>query len=117
MTCGGLATLDAERPRRYADHSRRSPREPSRPLRTVPRNAEAHLALRIRVLIIDDKRLMRAGLRALLKAQPDLHVVGAVADLDAALLQVPEVTPHVVLGWTRAWAAQMDVAAWRRSAR
>ena len=40
---------------------------------------------------------MRAGLRALLKAQPDLHVVGAVADLDAALLQVPEVTPHVVL--------------------
>src|SRR2546425_11640156 len=40
---------------------------------------------------------MREGLSALLKAQPDLQVVAAVADLAAALGQVPEVTPHVVL--------------------
>jgi len=40
---------------------------------------------------------MREGLRALLKAQADLQVVGAVADLAAALRQMPEVTPHVVL--------------------
>ncbi|HEY6784363.1 MAG TPA: response regulator transcription factor [Gemmatimonadales bacterium] len=52
---------------------------------------------RIKVLIVDDNRLMRGGLRALLKAQPDLHVVGAVADLTAALRRVPELTPHVVL--------------------
>lgn len=63
----------------------------------VPRSAEALLAQRIRILIIDDNRLMRAGLRALLKAQPDVQVVGAVADLPAALRRVPEVTPHVVL--------------------
>jgi len=55
------------------------------------------VAQRIRVLIIDDNRLMREGLSALLKAQPDLQVVGAVADLDAALHRVPEVTPQVVL--------------------
>ena len=40
---------------------------------------------------------MRAGLSALLKAQHDLQVVGAVADLAAALRRVPEVTPDVVL--------------------
>ena len=62
-----------------------------------PGNAEALLAQRTRVLIIDDNRLMREGLSALLKAQPDLQVVAAVADLAAALGQVPEVTPHVVL--------------------
>ena len=49
------------------------------------------------MLIIDDNRLMRGGLRALLKAQPDLQVAGAVADLAAALRRVAEVTPHVVL--------------------
>jgi len=62
-----------------------------------PGNAEALLAQRTRVLIIDDNRLMREGLSALLRAQPDLQVVGAVADLAAALRQVPDVTPHVVL--------------------
>src|SRR5437899_6105348 len=40
---------------------------------------------------------MRSGLSALLKAQHDLQVVGAVADLAAALRQVPAGTPHVVL--------------------
>ncbi len=63
----------------------------------VPRRAEALLAHRIRVLIVDDNRLMREGLRALLNAQPDLQVVGAVAELSAALGRVPELTPHVVL--------------------
>ena len=60
-------------------------------------NGRAALAKRVRVLIIDDNRLMRGGLRALLKAQPDLQVAGAVADLAAALRRVAEVTPHVVL--------------------
>jgi DNA-binding NarL/FixJ family response regulator len=63
----------------------------------VPRKAEALLAQRIRVLIVDDNRLMRGGLSALLKAQPDLQVVGAVADLTAALRRLPAVRPHVVL--------------------
>ena len=49
------------------------------------------------MLIIDDNRLMREGLSAVLKAQPDLQVVGAVADLAAALRRVAEIPPHVVL--------------------
>ncbi len=40
---------------------------------------------------------MRGGLSALLKAEHDVQVVGAVPDLDAALRRLPEVTPHVVL--------------------
>ena len=52
---------------------------------------------RIRVLIIDDNRLMRQGLTALLKAQPDMQVVAATADLATALRHAPEVRPHVVL--------------------
>lgn len=52
---------------------------------------------RTRVLIVDDNRLMREGLSAVLKAHADLQVVGAVANLAAALGQVPEVKPHVVL--------------------
>ena len=52
---------------------------------------------RIRVLIIDDNRLMRQGLTALLKAQPDMHVVAATADLATALRRAPEATSHVVL--------------------
>src|SRR5438876_752185 len=63
----------------------------------VPRNAEAFLAQRIRVLIVDDNRLMRGGLSGLLKVLRDLQVVGAVADLAAALRRLPVVTPHVVL--------------------
>ncbi len=55
------------------------------------------MALRVRVLIIDDNRLMRDGLRALLKTQPDLKVVGAVPDVATGLRRVPEVTPHIVL--------------------
>ena len=55
------------------------------------------MAPRVRVLIIDDNRLMREGLSALLAAQPDLQVVAAAADLATGLRQVLEVTPHVVL--------------------
>ena len=40
---------------------------------------------------------MRTGLHVLLKAQPGLQVVGAVADLAAALRRLPEVSPDVVL--------------------
>jgi YesN/AraC family two-component response regulator len=33
-----------------------------------------------RVLIVDDDELIRAGLRAILDAEPDLEVVGEAAD-------------------------------------
>lgn len=55
------------------------------------------MAKRIRVLIIDDNRLMREGLCALLNAQQDLHVVAAAGDTATGLRQVPEATPDIVL--------------------
>ena len=50
----------------------------------------------IRVLIVDDHELVRQGLRALVNAEPDMHVVGEAADGAAALALVGEVQPDVI---------------------
>jgi DNA-binding NarL/FixJ family response regulator len=52
---------------------------------------------RILVLVIEDNRLVRDGLAALLDAQPDFKVVAAAEGANAGLLQVRETRPHVVL--------------------
>jgi DNA-binding NarL/FixJ family response regulator len=51
----------------------------------------------IRLLLADDHRLMRDGLRFLFSEQPDIEVVGEAADGRAALAQVSELLPSVVL--------------------
>jgi DNA-binding NarL/FixJ family response regulator len=51
----------------------------------------------IRVLLADDHRLFRDGLRTLLEQQPGLDVVGVVADGQAVLAQVGSCRPDVVL--------------------
>jgi two-component system, NarL family, nitrate/nitrite response regulator NarL len=55
------------------------------------------MAKRILVLVIEDNRLVREGLAALLNAQPDFKVIAAAEGGSAGLLQVREVKPHVVL--------------------
>ena len=60
-------------------------------------NADSALAKRIRVLVIDDNRLVREGLAALLDAQSDLKVVAAVESTIDVLSQLQELKPHVVL--------------------
>jgi len=55
------------------------------------------VARRILVLVIEDNRLVREGLAALLNAQPDFTVVAAAEGGNAGLLQVRETKPHVVL--------------------
>jgi len=55
------------------------------------------MAKRILVLVIEDNRLVRDGLAALLDAQPDFKVVAAAEGANAGLLQVRETKPHVVL--------------------
>jgi two-component system, NarL family, nitrate/nitrite response regulator NarL len=55
------------------------------------------MAKRILVLVIEDNRLVREGLAALLNAQPDFKVIAAAEGGNAGLLQVREVKPHVVL--------------------
>jgi DNA-binding NarL/FixJ family response regulator len=51
----------------------------------------------IRIVLVDDHPLVRAGLAGLLDATPDLEVVGEAADGAAALSQVAEAAPDVVL--------------------
>lgn len=52
---------------------------------------------RIRVLLADDHAVLRAGLRALIRAQPDLEVVGEAGDGDGAVQKAIETAPDVVV--------------------
>jgi DNA-binding NarL/FixJ family response regulator len=51
----------------------------------------------IRVLLVDDQALLRAGFRALLDSDPGLTVVGEAADGAEAVRAARETTPDVVL--------------------
>ena len=51
----------------------------------------------IRVLIADDHAVLRAGLRMLINAQPDMEAVGEAENTDATLAQIERLSPDVVL--------------------
>jgi DNA-binding NarL/FixJ family response regulator len=79
------------------------------PTETGPRNPESAeepgqvsrhdriIRQAIPVLVVEDNRLLRDGIVAILDAQPDLAVVAVAEDAPAALLRVPETKPRVVL--------------------
>ncbi|MFJ4017354.1 response regulator [Microbacterium sp. NPDC090014] len=52
---------------------------------------------RIRVLIADDQELVRYGLRLVLEAEDDVHVVGEAADGASAVEAAIALTPDVIL--------------------
>ncbi|MGQ7352360.1 response regulator [Quadrisphaera oryzae] len=51
----------------------------------------------IRVLLVDDQQLLRAGFRMVIDSQPDLEVVGEAGDGEQAVSMARAVTPDVVL--------------------
>jgi len=51
----------------------------------------------IRLLLVDDQRLLREGMRILLELEPDLEVVGEAANGAEALTRYAELRPDVVL--------------------
>jgi DNA-binding NarL/FixJ family response regulator len=51
----------------------------------------------IRLLLVDDQRLVRAGLRALCAAEPDIEIVGEAVDGRDAVLLAERLVPDVIL--------------------
>lgn len=51
----------------------------------------------VRVVVVDDHEIVRAGLAALLGREPDIHVVGLLEDADAALRAIDELSPDVAV--------------------
>ncbi|MCB0070635.1 MAG: response regulator transcription factor [Caldilineaceae bacterium] len=60
-------------------------------------SSEKHGAAKLNVLLVDDQRLMRDGLRTLLELEPDMTVAGEAADGEEALARFRETRPDVVL--------------------
>jgi two-component system response regulator NreC len=52
---------------------------------------------KIRLLLVDDHEIVRAGLRMLFMAEPDMEIAGEAGSAEEALQVVQEVKPDVVL--------------------
>jgi two-component system response regulator NreC len=52
---------------------------------------------KIRLLLVDDHEIVRAGLRMLFQAEPDMEIVGEVSSGEESLRAVRELKPDVVL--------------------
>jgi two-component system, NarL family, response regulator NreC len=54
-------------------------------------------AATVTIVVADDHAVVRGGLRRLLDAEPDLHVVAEAGDVDEAKARVAEHTPSILL--------------------
>ena len=68
---------------------------------------------RIRILLVDDQRLMREGLRILLELEPDLEIAGEATNGQEALDTYAEIEPDVVLRDVRMPGMDGVEATWR----
>ena len=55
------------------------------------------LMKKIRILVIEDNRVLREGLIAMLDGQPDMHVVATIGSGNDVLLKTSLSKPHVIL--------------------
>ncbi|MEM8720184.1 MAG: response regulator transcription factor [Cyanobacteria bacterium P01_G01_bin.39] len=51
----------------------------------------------IKILLADDQRLIREGIKAILKQEPEIKVVGTAQDGKSAIAQVKKLQPDIVL--------------------
>lgn len=51
----------------------------------------------IRILIVDDHRILRAGLKTLFSSDPNLEVIGEAANGEEAVMMSQEMRPNVIL--------------------
>jgi len=74
-------------------------RKPSKTRKAVtrPGPASAPVASPISLILIDDNRLLREGLTAMIHTQPGFKVLVASADVDEALQRAREAKPDVIL--------------------
>jgi two-component system response regulator NreC len=52
---------------------------------------------RVNIVLVDDHAVVRQGLRLILDAQPDLHVIGEAGDVEPAIELVGRRRPHVLV--------------------
>jgi DNA-binding NarL/FixJ family response regulator len=71
------------------------------------------MAQPIRILLVDDQRLMREGLRILLELETDLEIVGEAENGEAALAAYETLQPDVVLMDVRMPGMDGVEATWR----
>jgi DNA-binding NarL/FixJ family response regulator len=59
--------------------------------------ARRRLGVTVRVLLVEDHALVRAGFRTLIETLPGVHVVGEAGDGQEALRLLPALRPDVVV--------------------